>query len=445
MKRAVSVITTLLLAIGIFSGCQKNQGVSDFKNSGVTKHDSTIFSDFWDKDGTESITADIITLKDGTQFSEGIALICYNYFPIDNELRYGAINSEGKILFDISRYEYEYCQYRDATFQNGILVGDNVIYDTSGKVIASPEISGYDKLCSENCNGYVFASKIEESYKGDVYKVGVLNNLGNWEYPLSEDHPIAKLVSEKTPLFSFHISDFDDYRAESLPDTIVKFRPADCWEDYYYNIEKNIITNSYAHHGKIDRYSAGPIYEFDDSGSMQEIIADSISDLCLLKNAFLAKYENQENVWVLYDYDGMPLMDLSGYNIVSVGHLGDTIQDELVDPAYYNKHLLAVIDNGNGNRYLCLFNQDSEPIFEPIKWDDYSDTCFSLDDTGFVYKQRDGADYAVFHCDYAGKITQFENVIDLENSGEELYLVQYEDNRFAYINHLGEELVIKIP
>ena len=164
------------------------------------------YNEISEKTDTE-ILAEGFNIKYGTNFSDGIAFI--QYTDENGNYKAAAIDTSGKIIFEPDE---KFNMERVTGYKNGIMVIDNLIYDKTGKIIASPEITGYDKLLTTNCNGYVLAMKTEESFEGDRYYIGLLNNKGKWEQELSTEHPIIQAFEQEGDhIATLSISEDYDY------------------------------------------------------------------------------------------------------------------------------------------------------------------------------------------------------------------------------------------
>lgn len=207
------------------------------------------------------ILAEGLNIQAATRFSDGVAFVKYK--ASDGKIKYAAIDKNGDILYEptfrindsifpsfnngITYYFNDSLCYR-----NGILVTENKIYDKKGKVIASSEISGYDTLVSDNCNGYVLAKKTVESFSGDKLYIGVLDNKGNWKVPLSDAHPIIiayQEYSKKTYGGAYspkNVFKSDDY---NKADTILPFSCSDTsgYNGFkgYYDLASNRLVDNF--------------------------------------------------------------------------------------------------------------------------------------------------------------------------------------------------------
>ncbi|MBE6533946.1 MAG: hypothetical protein E7678_03130 [Ruminococcaceae bacterium] len=187
-----------------------------------------------------------LNIKYGTSFSDGVAFITYQ--GTGGETKNAAIDKTGNVL-----YNPTFNIHTNKGYHNGILVLDNVIYDKVGNVIASPEISGYDALISGNCNGYVLAKKVVESYNGDKIYLGVIGNDGKWKYELSDQNPI--IVALKKIIVEREYDSVSDKTIDGIlisiiqdnsdgDDTIEYVQISDYYGvGVYYDLEKNQIVD----------------------------------------------------------------------------------------------------------------------------------------------------------------------------------------------------------
>lgn len=380
------------------------------------------------------ILAEGLNIKYGTAFSDGVAFI--QYMDENENYKTAAIDTTGNILFEPDE---NFNLERATGYKNGIMVIDNLIYDKAGKIIASPEITGYDELLTGNCNGYVLAKKKEKSFSGDKYYIGVLNNKGTWEHSLSVDNPIVKeFEKEGADVGSLYIDSSYDY----ISDTTLKISIGFSTERYY-NIVKNELTNGYVYYESrnYQGQDAG-IYKYDLSGNRTLILKDIVGET-FFENAFIgtALTWNEdgyvEGGYKIYDYSGNVITDLSNYKLAS------NWSNNGAGKYYVNEHLLIPMDNGSGSKYLCLINKSGKTAFEPIKMGS-EDDFYALDENGFVYKSVDennnsNVTYKLY--DYSGNITEFEDITGFYGFNEGLALVKNAAGQYFYINIKGEKVI----
>lgn len=386
-------------------------------------------SEISDEVNTE-ILAGGLNILSGTSFSDGVAFV--NYLNKEGNRECAAIDKTGKVLFiadDIYKSGYDYC------YENGILVIDNLIYDKTGKIIASPEMSGYDELLTRNRNGYVLAMKKEESFSGDKYYIGVLDNKGEWAHPLSEEHPIVKAFQqENVDIDELYISAKYDY----LSDTTLKIDIG--WSvEKYYNIVLNELTDEYSHY-VTDNYN---LYQCDTAGNWT-LILENVDIDYTFEDVFIGTEIEWEGNKVIkkgqkiFDYHGDVLTDLSDYQLDSL------FSNHGPGEYYFNEHLLISVDNGSGAQYVCLFNKVGEPAFEPIRVGSRNDDYFPLDENGFVYELYDENTYSTIYklYDYNGNVTEYTDIVKFGGFSEGLAVVENTAGQVYYINAQGE-IVIK--
>lgn len=363
------------------------------------------------------------TIEDGTPFSDGVALVVIRK---DNISSVVAINKKGEILYtlldNINNEDYSANLNIIEGYKNGVLVIGNKLYDKQGNIIASPNMSGYDEIYMSNSigfsnmDGYIMVTKYEESIEGEKYLVGVVNNSGNWEIPLSEQG----------------VFNYGNCQFSWSNDTITEK-----WSEYKY------ISDSWDEHG------AG-IYKTNFSGE-DELILENFYCLGSYNNGYLMNEEFfiggqlilQEDEYGdaqyiegslgLYDYSGKRLIDLSKYSICYTHGV-----------YYQNNNLLFLTYNGASANYLCFLNDKGKQIIEPIRYDsDYEDDCYyPLDDKGFVFeKAGDSHNRKFYFCDYNGNITEYGDLTAFYGFSEGLALVHDAYGRVCYINHSGKVII----
>lgn len=355
----------------------------------------------------------------GTSFSDGIAFIKYyeedDYITAyeNNSFIYAAIDTSGNELFRLE-------DFQDTgiwpVYKGGIYLIDNSVYNNKGKLIASPEISGYDEIYEgANHNGYVIVTKYIESYRGASFTVGVINNKGEWEIPLCEE---GQWNSDEY-IYTWDKSSYYIYEEECQNNTV----------------------------GNLDR----DIVSVDNNGNIDIILKNYNGLLCVLSNSkgneskifgdeFLVAaeyyydsdfYDWRTGDYHVYDFEGNIILDLSEYNI----------HDEL-DVEYYNGYFLFTVMNNKGTQYLCLVDSSGKIVVEPFEVyrPKVYTTYYPLNETGFVF--YDAANKSYLHIGYDGNIVKYEDISKFNSFSDGLALV-YNDQtyRYYYINYKGEIII----
>ena len=446
MKKTLAFILALCLCFGLIA-CEDitNDFQHSLQDDETTFHNNSSSSDNFTGNGNDANDDEnyaseqphnVLNIISGTAFTDGVAFVQFK----DEQGTYitAAIDLTGKVLFEMNddflmeAYGYE----------NGIMVIGDLVYDKKGEIIASPEISGYDELISQNCNGFVLAMKKEESFSGDKHHIGVLNNQGAWEYPLSSENPIARAYDEQIAEHGTQFSSL--YISEYISDTIleISFGVISAGKQYY-NIATNELTKGYIHYESRNYQGedAG-IYEYDLSGD-RTLVLKNISSETFFENAFIGtaltwnEYGYIEGGYKIYDYKGNVITDLSNYEFATrMSNYGSGVY-------YENEHLLIPMDNGSGSRYLCLITKKGTTAFEPIKMGS-EDDFFELDEYGFVYVAVDENNYnnvSYKLYDYSGNITEYTDLTNFYGFSEGLALVKNADGQYYYMNAKGEKVI----
>lgn len=399
------------------------------------------------------ILAEGLNIKYGTAFSDGVAFV--KYMDENENYKTAAIDTTGNILFEPDEnFDLE----RATGYKNGIMVIDNLIYDKTGKIIASPEITGYDKLISKNCNGFVLAMKTEESFSGDKHSLGVLNTKGEWEYPLSAENPIViEFNKEDDDLANISVNQLstapkgagvysDVFVTETINNTVLRIN-GDILSDFFYDITTNTLVNApesdwVLYESRNYQGQDAGIYKYDLSGNRTLILKDIVGET-FFENAFIGTTLTWnedgyvEGGYKIYDYNGNVITDLSDYKFAS------NWSNNGAGKYYVNEHLLIPMDNGSGSKYLCLINKSGKTAFEPIKMVS-GDDFYALDENGFVYKSVDENDYSNVKYklyDYSGNITEYTDVAEFYGFNEGLALVKNTAGQYYYINIKGEKVI----
>ncbi len=386
-----------------------------------------------DENVDTEILAEGRNILSATDFSNEVAFITYedengNYKTI-------AVDTKGETLYECTE-NMTYSKYI-----NEIMVVDNLIYNKNGEVIASPEKTGYDSLVSDNINGLVMAIKKEESFDGDVYKIGVLNNKGEWEYPLSEKNPIVLKFKEKgTQMDEFFVSGIPE---NSVNSNIISIKTG-LFDNVYYDMENNKCYNGYVHYeSEYYQGQANGIYQYTLNGD-KKLVIPNVQGYPMFDDVFIGiptidydgYYEPDESKQYLYDYSGNIIIDLSNYK-----NINTTLDFESSDINYVNGHLLVTVENGTGGLYLALIKKDGTTAFEPVKMG-LRDKCYPLDEKGFVLESYSEDDEQVFTAySYNGDTTIYEDITYFGGFNDGLALVKNSGGQHYYIDFEGNKVI----
>ena len=465
MRKCAAILCALMLTGSL---CACKQKAPTFADQPATTTTTTTAP-------TDETAKTPLNLTYVSPFSDGVAFVRYR--DADGVEQTAAINTAGDILFAVP----EEMSIEGAGYKNGIRVVGDVMYDKTGAVIASPELSGYDVLMTGNCGGYVLAKKVvtnslpaptqdstsaatttttttTTAVAGDTaattdatvtvavatgtgtttgvtvpvltatVTVGVLDNKGEWVEPLSADHPIAKAIAAATQ------------PTESLTwletDGVLMVYVDQAASPQYYDFAKNALTPDYAHYESVTYQDEGTgIYKVSPDGSRKLVIADVTADV-LFKDVFVGRttVENEdgevEAQVKLYDYTGKALANLTDYPLW--GNVYYYVYDRLVIPT----------DDGSGTRQLVVLGKDGKPAFDPVVLN-MRDTFRTPDETGFVV-ETPTEDGGVRYCHYGwdASVTEYINVMVFGGFSDGLAAVTLTDGTFCYINHL-EQIVIR--
>lgn len=453
MRKCAALICAVLLTASVCA-CGKKTETKRYSMADPTV--ATTTTTVPTMDYTEEPGKTPLKMTYATSFSDGVAFV--TYLAEDGTTHNAAINTAGDVLFEMPAE----MPMDGEGYQNGIRVVGDVIYDKTGAVIASPEISGYDKLLTGNCGGYVLAYKVEvpaqpaplpevtsttattksnkttkaatattQAEKPPVVNapmpcVGVLNNKGEWAQALSNDHPLAKLMTDTT---TFRLE------KEGVLQVTVDATAA----PQYYHFSNNTVTPDYVHYvsvGQQEEDTAIGIYQMAADGSKTLKVENVIGDY-FFDNAFIGRsvtisiepgVEPELGTSKLYDYEGNELMDLTDHPLSGPN-------------AYYVwDHLVLPTVDEMGTRLLAVLNKEGQLAFQPLVLG-MRDRYFAPDESGFVVESytADGA-VSYRHYDYSGTVTEYSDVTSFAGfvGGLAVATLRGDSQQYYYINHRAE-------
>ena len=453
MRKLTAIFCAVLLTASL-SACGKGEAPAEDTAATTTTSVTTTTT-------VEEPAKAPLNLTYAGRFSDGVALVRYR--DADGVEQAAAINTAGDILFALP----EDMPIEGEGYKNGIRVVGNVIYDKAGNIIASPEISGYDSLLTGNCGGYVLAKKVapvtlpapapetvtttttttadsttatetQTTTTAPVVdipvtnavtlSIGVLNNKGEWEHPLSPDHPIAVAITGAAqPAENFTL----------ITNDVLQVYVDTAATPQYYHFSTNTLTPDYAHYQSINYQDEDTgIYQVAADGTKKVVIKDVVSDYSF-KDVFIGRTtqypaedaEDQEpkTIIKLYDYTGKALADITAYPAEKYFFIAD--------------RLLIQTDDGMGNRSLVLLSKDGKEIIDPVPLN-LRDVVYAPNEAGFVVESHSAEGVVTYrHYDYIGNATEYTNVAAFTGFAEGLAAVTLTDGTLCYINHMAEIVI----
>ncbi len=340
-------------------------------------------------------------IKSASQFSDGVSVIrlceCEmlesgeHKFENTINSQYLLIDTSGNVLFSFTELGLDSNKF--SQYKNGVAIyngGDafwgytvKAVYDKSGNIVISPEKNGFDSVIAYSSDHkYFIVDKTEESFTGDKYMIGIIDNHGNYIEELSNTSVLGQLA-QKT------LEEGDRFKVEYVEDDIfyLKSDGGHVFNEQlgYYHVNTKKLTNNY-NHIEWDLY--GYLYKYDEFGNKIELFMDeSIEEV--FDNAVLLRgeYDYDKNIYTNYrlvDFEGNVLIDLSEYNL----QRQSWVSSNEVGYYYENGYLLTQIKNPTGGVYCCLFDCNGDLVFDPIRMNG-KDHFYHLNKLGFIYEERE--------------------------------------------------------
>ena len=236
-------------------------------------------------------------------------------------------------------------------FKTGDLVGcysnddgySRVINTKTNEYVLKEETDGCRVRDVDGKSGRMVVTKIDDS-SPDVLLLGVMNNKGEWEYPLTE------LSSDE--LSAFTLKDCSYY----LMGDHVLIR--DSAEGYWYSLKDNKLSKIEDHDfsgcrisndGEVFTLEDTGLYVFDSTGTVTQI-TEHVEDIKLLDGGIVTIRKTGAYSWD--DYSDMGF-DLSGYEY-----------PEIIDVTE-NTIAFCVFTDGTG--YTYIMNKDGSLVTEPAE------------------------------------------------------------------------------
>ena len=334
------------------------------------------------------------------------------YLTPVNKIYNLAIDKDGNILY------FGHLGY----YEDGLYMSGDAVYNMAGEYFISPDIQGYDEIVFDNlfsdivtpCDtGLFLVKKVETSFSGNVTKYGVINEKGEWEMPLTTDHPILK-YAETHELYNEDI----DYCGNGIYQL-----QTDMFDFVYYNIVTNQITPGYDH----IEFDGNDLIKYNADGSEETLLSNCDASI--------------ENNLILAGVDGhFGLANLEGEIIRDFGN--DYNIDTGMPWFYNNEYFLGAAYNPDGDMYCILIDPDGNLAFDPFQID--RDDAYILGDEGITYYNNN----EFYLYDLEGNATKIEGYRTVEadsydfESGLAIAMVNLEnDISYCYINAKGEKVL----
>ncbi|MGM9637918.1 MAG: hypothetical protein ACI3YK_08065 [Eubacteriales bacterium] len=249
-----------------------------------------------------------------------------------------------------------------------------------GTVICSTEslgISGFGLNGNYTANvsfltdGYVLAYKVNETYAGVTYEIGILGVDGKWIVPLSADHPILssgmncsasafqeklRYMGEGILLVPVQINGYSyDYVLYSIGDNEVCRFTVD---SYARNLDY-IMTVTTFEDGVIYRTYGSTMYEIHKDGKVK--LTDLFPDGTYNFGIF-GYHVDKDGSYIVLSGNGWNM------ELRRNGTLIKSFEDvNITNAVYVGDVWLIYIVNSEGTRYYTYLKPDGEFLFEPIK------------------------------------------------------------------------------
>ncbi len=229
MRKTLSVILAIILAIGVLSGCGKQSADTKSEIINGSKSDNS-------KPDDSNLETFEGVITSAMPFSEGYAFVSTSEKAdaFAESRRNICITENGKIAFRLPN-EFDTCY---AGFKNGyalVEIAEAVcIVDTKGNVVVSPQKNGYtNAIVSKQAfeDGYLPVYLESKDYTGTTYKFGVLNAKGDWIIPLTD-----KLFPDNQP-------ESPDNCTEGYYDGYLHFKGYYYDYDFWWNLKDGTVAN----------------------------------------------------------------------------------------------------------------------------------------------------------------------------------------------------------
>ena len=290
------------------------------------------------------------------------------------------IGANGNIVYSCKDYE-ELLLYANGYF---LSEKDGIQYlkKANGTIVCSTESLGitgfglddnYVDYISFLADGYVFAYKVNETYYGVTYEIGILGTDGKWIVPLSDENPILN-SGMPCSVSAFH----KDLRYLEEGVLLLKVQLSDYYYNYViYNISDNEVYRLNANYRSSNLNYMITTAKFENEvfcgirgDNMYEIHSDGTVNI---KNLFpddalnfgtYGFYVDDNGDYTVLSNNGREMELRKNGLLIKVF---DTVN--ITNAVYVGDMWLIFIKNQAGNFYYTYLKPDGEFLFEPIDSD----------------------------------------------------------------------------
>lgn len=409
MKKLFCILLTLIMVLSL-AACGEDESSGGRNNKDNSSGNTTV-----QREKVEMIT-------DGAFFSDGVAIVAHRSDK-EPETKFSVIDKEGYILGDLEmEQDYNLFHPDPKGYINGVLVYGNKVYDKTGKLIASPEKSGYTQLLTDaRCDGKILAIKYDENASEKEFCYGLLDNKGNWIEPLSNTHPIAKVVENTDE------EKIDLYLATFCTDEIVHIA-----ENCYYNMKTGEITSRIGEFiGKSESVYNGNEYVgehhevfYKDKDGNEHKVKDGVYLWRSFETGFIGCYSQNDDRYLnlyYFDKDGNELINLN--------------TDYIMEARVIDGYLFVLRETGRNEYDTCIYKTTGEKVIESLDlkthfndfkiWPEYE--IFGNEDRNFY--------------NFDGEKIEFEDYMTAGFGDGLFYAVSEDDYHRAYLDINGNRVL----
>lgn len=313
--------------------------------------------------------AEVTTTTAPEEASEYAGLSMSNPISFDNGSLYFEASNDTKYLYQVAEnkiYEIndDWTQRNSKLFKTGDMIWvwhweagqmirECVVNAATNEVMYKYTNEYKDVLIIHHINpetGRMLATKVETGFSGNTISIGVMNNKGEWEYPLTE-FSIDGVKTDELSRYTYTLmGDYALLSGRSMS-YIYSFKDNKLSEieGFDYDNIRNYWKNDFDK--VITKY--GDVRIIDSTGESKQIYSSS-ADGYFIGDAIVIAENNKYTVLSADDYKDRGF-DLSEYNVMGI----HDVEENVI--AFYVK-------NPDGDAYTIIMNKDGSFVTEPFKY-----------------------------------------------------------------------------
>lgn len=316
----------------------------------------------------------------------------------------------------------------DEFFKMGDLIGcfnnyySYVVDTKTNEYLFNEKEDGYRVWDADEKLGRILITRVDDSFSGNKISIGLMNDKGEWEYPLTE-FSSDELTTEQLD---------NDYNTYILMGNYVFLKYKDSCNIYSFKDKKlskiegwDSFSQMRWNNDKVMANVDGGVWIIDSTGKSTQIYPSKNVDISFVGDGI-----------VIYDYGNKKYVILSGDDYKDMGFdLSEYKATRILD---VTKNVIAfTAKNPDGDEYTIVMNKDGSLVTEPIIYDERN-TILGFCGDYFVMSAKAGS--TVINCKNGEKKMSENTIISINREmgvmvmDTDYYYLVYPDDLNTLLN-----------